>query len=405
MKILWVKTDFLHPTDRGGQIRTLETLRRLHPLHEVHYLAYDNPAQPEGLARAHEYCAFAYPVTHHIPEKTSPAFFLQLLQGLISPLPVAVARWKSDAFAQQFATVTAQHPFDCIVCDFLFPAANIPDISRCVLFQHNVEAQIWDRHAEQGRTPLHRWYFGLQAKRMAAFEAEICRKAQSIIAVSEADAILMRQRYGSPRVSSVPTGVDVDFFRPLTASPPQADPPQADPPKTDLVFLGSMDWMPNIDGMLWFAQDIWPLIRAQRPTTTLTIVGRKPSPKIQALAQLPGISVTGTVPDVRPYLHGAKTSIVPLRIGGGTRLKIYESMAAQVPVISTAIGAEGLDWTDGKNILIADSPAAFAQSCLELLAQPQRARQLADSAFALVDQHYSWQAITHQFESLLRPPA
>lgn len=391
MKILWVKTDFLHPTDRGGQIRTLETLRRLHPRHEVHYLAYDNPAQPEGLARANEYCSYVYPVAHRISEKTSPAFFAQLLKGLVSPLPVAAARWKSSAFAQKYAEVTRLHQFDSIVCDFLFPATNIQQLSSCTLFQHNVEAIIWERHAEQGRTPLHRWYFGLQAKRMAAYEGQVCRAVRNIIAVSVSDAQIMRDRYQAPRVAAVPTGVDVDFFRPSGPAPPQAD----------LIFLGSMDWMPNIDGMQWFADEIWPLILQRRPQTTLAIVGRKPAPAIQALAQKPGISVTGTVPDVRPWLHGGKISIVPLRIGGGTRLKIYESMAAQVPVVSTAIGAEGLDWSDGQNILIADSPTNFAGRCLQLLEDPAQAQKLAQNAFRLVDQHYSWQAITDQFERLL----
>ena len=391
MKILWVKTDFLHPTDRGGQIRTLETLRRLHPRHEVHYLAYDNPAQPEGLARANEYCSYVYPVAHRIPEKTSPAFFAQLLKGLVSPLPVAAARWKSSAFAQKYAEVTRLHQFDSIVCDFLFPASNIHQLSPCTLFQHNVEAIIWERHAEQGRTPLHRWYFGLQAKRMAAYEGQVCRAVRNIIAVSVSDAQIMRDRYQAPRVAAVPTGVDVDFFRPSGPAPPQAD----------LIFLGSMDWMPNIDGMQWFADEIWPLILQRRPQTTLAIVGRKPAPAIQALARKTGIAVTGTVPDVRPWLHGGKISIVPLRIGGGTRLKIYESMAAQVPVVSTAIGAEGLDWSDGQNILIADSPTNFANRCLQLLEDPTQAQKLAQDAFRLVDQHYSWQAITDQFERLL----
>ena len=392
MKLLWVKTDFLHPTDRGGQIRTLETLRRLHERHEVHYLAYDNPAQPEGLARAKEYCSFAYPVEHHIPEKTSPAFAAQLVAGLVSPLPVAAARWKSKAFEQQLKIVLAKHNFDSIVCDFLFPAPNFADLSKCTLFQHNVEAMIWDRHAQHGRTPLHRWYFGMQAKRMAAYEGKVCRAARNVIAVSDADAIMMRERYGVSRIAAVPTGVDTDFFMPSTEPATQV---------ADLVFLGSMDWMPNIDGMQWFTDEIWPLIRSKRPATTLAIVGRKPTPAMLALGEKPGIKVTGTVPDVRPWLHGSKLSIVPLRIGGGTRLKIYESMAARVPVISTAVGAEGLDYRDGETIRIADSPALFADRCLDLLDDIPSMNRMAGAAWNLVANHYSWQAVTAQFERCL----
>ncbi len=304
---------------------------------------------------------------------------------------MAVARWKSDAFLRKYREVTAAHCFDSIVCDFLFPAPNLPDLSRCTLFQHNVEAVIWERHAEQGRTPLHRWYFGLQARRMAAYEGQVCRTVRNVIAVSESDAHLMRTRYQVSKVSHVPTGVDIDFFRPTSSAPSRAD----------LVFIGSMDWMPNIDGIQWFTDEIWPLILQQRPQTTLAIVGRKPVPAIQQLANRPNITVTGTVPDVRPWLHGAGLSIVPLRIGGGTRLKIYESMAARVPVVSTTIGAEGLDHTAGENILIADSPQSFAQSSVSLLENKNLARALSEAAFRLVDENYSWQAITQQFESHL----
>lgn len=394
MKILWIKTDFLHPTDRGGQIRTLETLKRLHERHEVHYVAYDNPVQPEGLARAREYCSFVYPVAHHIPEKTSPAFALQLLKGLVSPLPVAVERWRSEAMRRRVGELLGLHRFDSVVCDFLFPAPHVDDLSRCTLFQHNVEAVIWERHAEQGRTPAHRWYFGIQARRMGEYERQVCRAARNVIAVSDADAALMRQRYGVERVQAVPTGVDVDYFQPPAGTPPA--------PSADLVFLGSMDWMPNIDGMQWFTEEIWPLILARRPGTTLAIVGRKPGPAVEALARrAPGIKVTGTVPDVRPWLHGAGLSIVPLRIGGGTRLKIYEAMAARAPVVSTTIGAEGLDYSDGETIRLADTPAAFAEACLAMLDDPPAARRQASAAFDLVSSRYSWQAVTERFERLL----
>ena len=251
---------------------------------------------------------------------------------------------------------------------------------------------IWDRHAQHGRTPLHRWYFGMQAKRMAAYEGEVCRAARNVIAVSDADAIMMRERYGVSRIAAVPTGVDTDFFMPSTEPATQV---------ADLVFLGSMDWMPNIDGMQWFTDEIWPLIRSKRPATTLAIVGRKPTPAMLALGEKPGIKVTGTVPDVRPWLHGSKLSIVPLRIGGGTRLKIYESMAARVPVISTAVGAEGLDYRDGETIRIADSPALFADRCLDLLDDIPSMNRMAGAAWDLVANHYSWQAVTAQFERCL----
>jgi polysaccharide biosynthesis protein PslH len=163
-----------------------------------------------------------------------------------------------------------------------------------------------------------------------------------------------------------------------------------------------MDWMPTIDGVQWFVNEILPLIRKKRPECSLAIVGRTPDPRIQQLAQNDNrIRVTGTVPDVRPYLWGSAVSIVPLRIGGGTRLKIYEAMGAKIPVVSTTIGAEGLDVRNGENIHIADSPVEFADYCLTLLSDDDARRHMADNAFEMISSRYSWEVVSREFEKLL----
>jgi sugar transferase (PEP-CTERM/EpsH1 system associated) len=391
MKLLWVKSDFLHPTNRGGQIRTLETLKRLHARHEVHYVALNNPPHPEALGRALEYCSKVYAIDHFVPERGSARFFAQAVWGIVSPLPVAVSRYRSDAMKRKIDELTRSEKFDAIVCDFLFPAPNMPDLSRCVLFQHNVESMIWKRHVEHAANPLKRAYFQMQARRMFAFEREVCRAVKNVIAVSDVDAAAMRDLYGATRVAAVPTGVDLDYFAPQPAEP-----------QADLVFVGSMDWMANIDAVTWFAEAILPLIRKRRPATTVAIVGRKPSREVTRLGETdPDIRVTGTVAEVRPYLWGALVSIVPLRIGGGTRLKIYEAMAARVPVVSTAVGAEGLDVENGRDILIADQPEDFAERCIELLESEERRRTLANSAWEMLNARYSWDAVTSEFERLL----
>lgn len=319
---------------------------------------------------------------------------MQLANGLISPMPVAVNRWRSGAMREKIVQVCAQYRFDAVVCDFLFPAPNLPELKDCVLFQHNVEAMIWHRHAEQATSLAKRIYFKLQAQRMSAYEHKVCAAVRRVIAVSEADAKMMRELYGVKDVRAVATGVDLDYFHPPEATAVK---------KFDLVFIGSMDWMPNVDGVQWLAAEILPLIHARRPATTVAIVGRKPSPAVEALAlRDPRIAVTGTVPDVRPYLWGAQVSIVPLKVGGGTRLKIFESMAAGVPVISTTIGAEGLPVNDGRDIVLADSAQAFADACLRLLAAPARTREIADAAFTLVKDNFGWDAFSLQFEEMLR---
>ena len=396
MKILWVKTDFLHPTTRGGQIRTLETLKRLHLKHEVHYIAFDDPEQTEGPRRAGEYSSAHYRVAHSAPEKklTSPAFVAQLIAGVLSPLPVAINRWRSVAMKREIERLQRAENFDTIVCDFLFPAPNIPDLSQAVIFQHNVEAMIWRRHVEHSGNIVKRVYFQLQAQRMAQYEAEACRKAKRVIAVSEADADIMRREYGVKDVYSVPTGVDVEYFK----RPAQV---VSDLKSTaDLVFVGSMDWMPNSEGIRWFVREVFPLILKKRPQTTFAIVGRKPPADIDAMTN-ERIKVTGTVPDVRPYLWGSKVSIVPLRIGGGTRLKIYEAMAASVPVVSTRVGAEGLEVEDGGNIAIADDASQFAGRCVDLLNDPATCANMTGRALEIVAERYSWDSVTAQFERLL----
>lgn len=396
MKILWVKTDFLHPTTRGGQIRTLETLKRLHRKHQVHYITFDDPEQPEGPRRAGEYSSVHYAIPHSAPEKklTSPAFVAQLIAGAISPLPVAVNRWRSVAMKREIDRLQRAEQFDALVCDFLYPAPNIPDLSQAILFQHNVEAVIWRRHAEHAGNIVKKLYFQLQAQRMTQYEAEVCRRAKRVIAVSDADASTMRREYGVQDVAAVPTGVDLEYFK----RPGQLVPDLKS--TSDLVFVGSMDWMPNSEGIRWFVREVFPLILKKRPQTTFAIVGRKPPADIDAMTN-ERIKVTGTVPDVRPYLWGSQVSIVPLRIGGGTRLKIYEAMAASVPVVSTRVGAEGLEIEDGGNIAIADDAGAFADRCVDLLNDRAASDRMACRALEIVAERYSWDSVTTQFERLL----
>jgi glycosyltransferase involved in cell wall biosynthesis len=394
MKILWVKTDFLHPTTRGGQIRTLEMVKRLNQKHVLHYIAFDDLEQPEGPRRAKEYSAAHYSIPHSAPEKklTSPAFLAQLIAGALSPLPVAINRWRSVSMKREIERLQRTEQYDAIVCDFLFSAPNIPDLSQAIIFQHNVEAVIWQRHVEHSSNIVKKLYFQLQAQRMAQYEGEACRKAKRVIAVSEADANTMRRQYRVQNVSSVPTGVDLEYCKRPSKGPT--------PAKSDLVFVGSMDWMPNSDGIRWFVREVFPLIVKKRPQTTFNIVGRKPPADIDAMIS-ERIKVTGTVPDVRPYLWGSKVSVVPLRIGGGTRLKIYEAMAASLPVVSTQIGAEGLEIEDGRNIAIADDAARFADRCVELLNDPDACRLMASRALEIVTERYSWEVVTAQFERLL----
>ncbi len=393
MKILWVNQYFLHPTERGGQIRSMGILKPLHKRHEVHYAALADPASSEGADMAHTFSTRAYPIRHPVVSRRSPAFALQVARHLaFSELPLAVERYESAALRQTVGELVAHENFDAVVCDFAASGVNMPSLEGAVLFQHNVETTIFERHAEHAATPLHRKFYELQVRRMRAYEEKVCRESAHVIAVSPIDAQRMRDMFGITHVSDVATGVDVDYYRN----------PGTHAPTTDFVFVASMDWLPNVDGILWFAEAILPLLRRHKPDCSVAIVGRRPDPRLLALAQSdPLITVTGTVADVRPYLWSSRVSILPLRIGGGTRMKVYEAMAAGLPMVSTTVGMEGLACVPGRDILVGDTPSAFAQQCVTLLDDPALGRTIAASALRLVEDECSWDAVSRQFEDVL----
>jgi glycosyltransferase involved in cell wall biosynthesis len=389
MKILWVKNDFLHPTTRGGQIRSLEILKRLHARHEIHYLAFADPDQPEGPERSRGYATCAYPITRRLPRRGSTGFAAQAAANLFSRLPLAVSRYRSAAMRGELARLLGSQRFDSVVCDFPFPAPHFANLKGVVLFAHNVETRIWERHAALASDPFRRAYFRAQARRMEAFERGVCASVGRVVAVSEPDARVLRERLGAHDVHWAPTGVDGEYFSPRAA-----------PPGAELVFVGAMDWMPNLDGARFLLDEIYPRIARRRPRTTVALVGRVPPAWLVARANSQ-VQVTGTVPDVRPYLWGARISVVPLRIGGGTRLKIYEAMAAGTPVVSTTVGAEGLDVHPPHDIRIADTADDLAETCLDLLDSDERRRHMAEAARGFVAGHCSWERAAADFEALL----
>jgi glycosyltransferase involved in cell wall biosynthesis len=391
MKLLWAGSSFLHPTTRGGQIRTLETLRRMHQRHEIHYAALARPEEQEGVARANEYATRTFPFEIRPSSKGSLRFAGEVAAGALSSLPLAIRRWRSLAMFQGLGNLIREQRYDAMVCDFLVTSINFPELEKAALFQHNVESVIWKRHAENAADPVRRSYFRQQERKMLAFERAACRRAGQVIAVSKKDAATIKDLF-SVDAAAVPTGVDIDAFHA----------PHAGQKHGGVVFIGSMDWMPNIDGVRWFVQEVLPILRQKQKDLPVTIVGRTPPASVQALASAdPYFKVTGTVPDVRPYLWASEVSIVPLRIGGGTRLKIYESMAAGVPVVSTTIGAEGLDAADGETIALADTPEEFARRVLDLIGDAGARARIGAKAQEMVASRYSWERVSLEFEHLL----
>ena len=396
MHVLWLKTELLHPIDKGGRIRTYGMLRALKELHHVTYLTLDNgQAAPGAHEAALEYCHELIRVPFTEAPRRSPRFWSELAANLFSSLPYAISKYRSPDLRRALEQAVRERGVDVVVCDFLAPSQNVPPGLGCptVLFQHNVEAAIWKRHAEVRTNAISRAYFREQWRRMERFERQECRRFDRVVAVSRTDAEQIEREYGLRHVGDVPTGVDVEYFRPAG---------RATIEPRNLVFTGSMDWMPNEDGIVWFVNEILPRIHARLPDVTLTVVGRKPPAAIQALATRdPRLRVTGSVPDVRPYMEAAPVFIVPLRVGGGTRLKIFEALAMERALVSTTIGAEGLPLVEGRHALIADQPDAFAQAVVALLEDPARATQMGREGAAFVRGQFGWDGVARTFAELV----
>jgi glycosyltransferase involved in cell wall biosynthesis len=295
---------------------------------------------------------------------------------------------------RELRRLVAEGDVDVIVCDFLFPSLNVPsDLGvPMVLFQHNVEAAIWERHAQVASHPVKRLYMREQWRRMRAFEGRECRRFDKVVAVSREDCGVLERTYGLRDVEEVPTGVDTDFFRPGTIHARN---------RNEIVFTGSMDWLPNEDAVAWFAEAILPRIRAEVPDARFTIVGRTPSQPVLDLARThTDITVTGSVPDVRPYMERAAAFVIPLRVAGGTRLKVYEAMGMEIPIVSTTIGIEGLPVRHDAELLVADEPEAFAAAVVRLLREPALGDRLATNAATRVRAEFGWREVASRFASI-----
>jgi sugar transferase (PEP-CTERM/EpsH1 system associated) len=395
MRILWLKTELLHPVDKGGKIRTYNMLKELKREHHVTYLTLDDgSASAEDRKNASEYCHELVCIPHVRREKFTPGFYGELLLNLVSQHPYAIKKYESRAMRREIVERQRADAFDLLVCDFLAPAVNVPGqlANPAVLFQHNVEAMIWKRHHEVQTNPIKKAYLYGQWQKMLAFEKEMCRRFDSVIAVSADDREQIKSEYGAEAVFDVPTGVDTEFFQPsgnVKAVP------------HSLVFTGSMDWLPNDDAIRYFMREIMPLIKRSVPDVKLTVVGRNPAPALVDLSkQDPSLVITGRVDDVRPYMENAAAYIVPLRIGGGTRLKIFEAMAMEKAVVSTTVGAEGLPLTNGVELLLADEPATFADAVVHVLTDGAYASELGQRAASVVREKYGWRQVTERFISV-----
>jgi glycosyltransferase involved in cell wall biosynthesis len=406
MRILWVKADKLLPVESGGNIRTYHVLRYLAARHELtFYSYYDGEPDPDYERELQRQLPGSIAVCTGKPELAGARRGLDYLKHLGAAAPYAVGRFADSAVQGQVTSWFREQNFDVAVCDFLDAAINFPEHlnTPSVLFQHNVESEIWRRHSETASNPIKKLMYGVEFRKMLAYEKSAVQRFQHVIAVSENDRSLMTRWVDGDRITVVPTGVDLAEFAPDSSNASASVSSNPCEPAPIVSFVGAMDWEPNVDGVEYFCGEIWPSIKSAVPDARLRIVGRNPVRRVEKWAS-DSIEVTGRVPSVVEHLRQSALVIVPLRIGGGTRLKIYEAMAAAKAVVSTTVGAEGLDIHDGRDIVLADDARAFSHAVVTLLRDPDLRRGYEKAAAETAARH-DWPAIGQRFAEVLQAEA
>jgi glycosyltransferase involved in cell wall biosynthesis len=356
-----------------------------------------------------------------VPQKGGYSFG-KIIRGAVGKTPLPVLNYTTSEMTRMLTDLLNREPFDIVQVESVQMSAYLPLIRAAsprpliVCDWHNIESELMQRYSEHTTNPLRRLYAQKTARRLQEVERRVLRDCDAHITVSERDRERLLELEPAARVFVADNGVDVEFYSPgevKTAHqkwlngpiPHHAQKPHGLSKRHRLLFVGSMDYHANIDAVIHFAQQNWKTIHQGNREMVFTIVGRNPAKEVLSLANLPGIEVTGTVADVRPYYEEAFASIVPLRVGGGSRLKILESMAARVPVVSTRLGAEGIEVCDGENILLGDTQAELTGKVSELFTNRTLREQLAASAHTFALKRYDWSAIGNRlltrYEELL----
>lgn len=393
-RLLFITRRFLFPADTGGKIRTSDILRRMKGgRFNITLMA---PVAEDWQRRSKEVAEICDQFIGWPDKARGLLFKLLRTRHLLSRLPVSVATEITRPALRAVAAELERGP-DLVVADFTQTAALVPwpQERPTVLFTHNNEAEIFERHARLATTLPMRMVYRQQQRKMWRFEHAFLPRFTRVVAVSDKDKAAFEREHGVRAVDTIPTGVDLDRFE--FRSPSALD--VATSPR--LVFVGSMDWPANIDAINWFMDAVWPLIAAKAPAVRLDIVGRSPPAGLVERARrrrLPW-TFTGWVCDVRPYIYAAHIAVIPLRVGSGTRMKVFEAMALGRPVISTALGVEGLPVSAGRHYVEADQPAAFAAAVVTLLDDAGRRAQLATVARRLVEQEFGTARVAAVFET------
>ena len=378
MNILFLTPQLPYPPQKGTALRNWGLISGLAERHRVSLLSFQAPGQdPQPAPELTKTCARVETVPQ--PER---ALRDRLRDLLFTRQPDMALRLASETFARRLENWLARESFDVVHIEGieLAPYLDLIEVAQprpLLLFDdHNCEYLLQKRVCLTDLRIPARWpgaaYSFVQWRRLLRYEAQVCRRADRVLAVSAPDAAALRKLAPGLDVTVVPNGIDTRVYRPEIPNPESQT----------LVFTGTMDFRPNVDAVLWFARQVLPLVRAEVEEARFVVVGQHPHPRLDELRSNPAITLTGWVEDTRPYIAEAAVYVAPLRMGGGTRLKLLEAMAMGKPVVATRLGAEGYPVADGRRgavtapLLLADTPADFAAAVVGLLRAPEQGAEL-----------------------------
>ncbi len=391
MRILVLDEEFPYPLNTGKRLRSFNLYSRLSEKVEVIYLAY-------GSEHSEAYQYFKnrnlnpVNVDYKLQKKQGVLFYLKLIANIFHIYPYIVTSHYSKTYISKVQNIVRERKPDCIIAEWTPYALYLKDINVPVkiISTHNIESEIWRRYCINENNFLKRFYIQIQYLKVLSFEKKCVHWCQGAIAVSTLEAKTLKNYSQNLKVEVVDNGVDLDYF----------DNKETYVPSHKIVFTGSMDWRPNQDAIVYFHSEIYPVIKKQLPDLKFYVVGRNPSDEIKKLNSDDFI-ITGTVDDVRPYIQSAGVYVVPLRIGGGSRLKILEAMSMKKPVVSTYVGAEGLEVTNEVNILLADNIDDFVSHINTVFGDESTAANLGENGRNLVEQRYGWNTLAAKYLEFL----
>jgi len=396
MRILFLTQVLPYPLDAGPRLRAYYVLRHLAAHHEVLLISFTRADDvPEAVAHLQQFCAGVYttPMLRSLRHDVRA-----VIAALVEHAPVIIARDRSTTMHALIASVMAEHaPIDAVHADqtsmvqyALFAAEQGSLRPRLVLDAHNALHQVFHRLAEQARNPLRRRLLAWEAGRLEAYERRTYAQFDAAVFVTAPD----RARFALPAARVIPICVE-----PATPIAPAASAPPL------VLFVGTLFWPPNAEGVSWFIREVWPLVRARCADARLLVVGKRPPAALMQLATVtPGVEVPGYVADLSGPIAQSAAFVVPLHAGGGMRVKIVDAWSWGLPVVSTTIGAEGLDYAVGEHLLIADNADAFADATARLLADPALAARLRSAGRQRAEAAYDWRRVYPAWDAIYPPP-